>query len=402
MKGIFVLFLILYQNSVYGQDSGIIQSLHNTIEFLSSDDLNGRLAGSTEEQVASEYILKRFQQIGLKSYIQPFEAAYQAKQADSMHTYSFLSRNVVGYLDNHATVTILVGAHYDHIGRNQFNLSREKHSGSIHNGADDNASGVSAVLALAEMFASNSVVEKTNFLFVCFSAEELGLLGSKYFVSQYHADSSAIYAMINMDMIGRLDSVNTLYIGGLGTGSNLEERIHKYNTLPFLIKLDSSGIGPSDHTSFYLAGIPVLFFHTGSHDDYHMPSDDMHKINWKGTYQIVRYLYPIILDIGENQNVVFQRTAYTPKSSTRNHKVSLGIMPEYDNVGKGLKISGVIKGRIADIAGLQAGDIIVRINDCPVEDIYNYMDCLSHFEPGDTIHIHYKRSQTYNSQTVKL
>lgn len=401
-KSIILWMATLLASQVFGQDSGMIHALRNTIEYLSSDVLNGRLTGSKEEQIAADYILARFQNIGLEAQLQPFEAQYQSKQQDSLRKYTFNSRNVIGYLDNGAPVTIVIGAHYDHIGRNEFHLSKKVNSESIHNGADDNASGVSAVLALAEWLSSNSIEEKTNFLFVCFSGEELGLLGSKYFVKHYPSDADSIYAMVNMDMIGRLDSIKTLYIGGVGTAAAFEQMVHHHNTLPFQLKLDSSGMGPSDHSSFYLAGIPVLFFHTGSHEDYHTPEDDAEKINIAGTYQIVDYIYHILLDIAQNQNLVFQKTAYTPKSSGRNYKVSLGIMPEYENSGNGLILAGVVKGRIADTAGLQANDVILAINDCRVQDVYSYMECLSLLVPGDLVTITFSRDKLTYTQKVKL
>ncbi len=201
--------------------------------------------------------------------------------------------NVIGFINNGAANTIIIGAHYDHLGYGEDHNSLWTGPPAIHNGADDNASGTAAVIELARIL-KNSKLKNNNYLFICFSGEELGLFGSKYFTEHPTIDIKSANYMINSDMVGRLnDSTHTVTIGGYGTsptwGNILDEKTKTFN-----VKFDSSGIGPSDHTSFYLKNIPVLFFFTGTHKDYHKPTDDADKINFIGELQVIKYIYHVI------------------------------------------------------------------------------------------------------------
>src|SRR6188768_3807339 len=219
-------------------------------------------------------------------------------------------RNIIGYLDNGAARTVVIGAHYDHLGYGEDNNSMlrtgEK---AIHNGADDNASGTAALIELARIL-KNTKQKNNNYLFIAFSAEELGLNGSKFFTEHPTIEFTKVNYMINMDMVGRLnDSSQTVTIGGYGASpqwSTLVDPNNKKN--PFVIRIDSSGTGPSDHTSFYRKDIPVLFFFTGLHTDYHKPGDDADKINYKGTWMIVKLAEQVILQSLNNDKLVFTKT----------------------------------------------------------------------------------------------
>jgi Zn-dependent M28 family amino/carboxypeptidase len=203
---------------------------------------------------------------------------------------------VIGYIDKGASTTVILGAHFDHLGYGEDGnsmLRTKEHL--IHNGADDNASGTAALIELGRLL-KNSKLDRNNYLFIAFSGEELGLFGSKYFVENPTVSLNNINYMINMDMVGRLnDSTRVLTIGGYGTSPEWSSLINTKNKKPsFVIKVDSSGTGPSDHTSFYRKDIPVLFFFTGLHADYHKPTDDFDKINYKGELEVVNYIYSII------------------------------------------------------------------------------------------------------------
>ncbi|HZW64744.1 MAG TPA: M20/M25/M40 family metallo-hydrolase, partial [Hanamia sp.] len=203
------------------------------------------------------------------------------------------AHNVIGYIDNGAPYTIILGAHYDHLGFGDDHNATDPGVHEIHNGADDNASGTAAVLELAKM-VKDSKLNKNNFLFVCFSGEELGLLGSKYFTEHPGISLDAVNYMINMDMIGRLDdATKTLIIGGYGTSPEWS-KILPEKTKSLNVKFDSTGIGPSDHTSFYLKNIPVLFFFTGMQKDYHKATDDADKINYTGELRIIQYIEDLL------------------------------------------------------------------------------------------------------------
>lgn len=192
--------------------------------------------------------------------------------------------------------------------------------------------------------------------------------------------------MLNLDMVGRMDSFNTLNVGGVGTSPTFPDLIVRNNSFSFALKIDSSGIGPSDHTSFYLKNIPVLFFFTGTHEDYHKPSDDASKVNYEGVNSILSYVYDIVYDLADETTISFVQTKNTSKTRAR-YKVTLGIMPDYANSTNGLRIDGVTEGKPAQLGGIQAGDVIHKINDTVISDIYSYMDCLSKLNLGQEIEV---------------
>lgn len=289
--------------------------------------------------------------------------------------------NVVGYIDNGAAHTIILGAHYDHLGHGEDHNSLWTGKPEIFNGADDNASGTALIIELAK-WLKNSKLKKNNYLFICFSGEELGLFGSKYFVQNPTIPLASVGYMINCDMVGRLnDSTNTVTIGGYGTspewGKFLPEKTKSLN-----VKFDSSGIGPSDHTSFYLQNIPVLFFFTGAHKDYHKPSDDVDKINFIGEYRIMQYIENILEKTNDTEKIAFLKTR-EPQMGNAHFTVSLGFMPDYTFAGTGVKVDAIIDGKIAQKAGMKPGDIITQLGDFKVTDINNYMTALSKFKKGD-------------------
>lgn len=297
--------------------------------------------------------------------------------------------NVVGFIDNGAEHTIVLGAHYDHLGYGEDKNSM--YTGAvpmIHNGADDNASGTAAMLELSRML-KKSKFRKNNYLFVAFSGEELGLYGSRHFVENYAGVGNINY-MINMDMVGRAaDSARKLTIGGFGTSPVWGELIKKENCL-FDLKIDSSGSGPSDHTSFYKKDIPVLFFFTGTHFDYHKPSDDADKISYFGTSEIVRYIYNLIGKTEPYGKLSFLKTK-EPEMGRTSFKVTMGILIDYTFTGKGVYVDGVTDGRPASKAGVQRGDILQKMGDHTISDVSSYMQALNKFNKGETITIQVKR-----------
>ncbi|HEU5167089.1 MAG TPA: M20/M25/M40 family metallo-hydrolase [Chitinophagaceae bacterium] len=304
-------------------------------------------------------------------------------------------RNIIGYLDNGAARTVVLGAHYDHLGYgedgNSMLRTGEK---AIHNGADDNASGTAALIELARILKSTKQ-KNNNYLFIAFSAEELGLNGSKFFTEHPTIDFTKVNYMINMDMVGRLnDSSQVVTIGGYGTSpqwSSLIDPNNKKN--PFVIRIDSSGTGPSDHTSFYRKDIPVLFFFTGLHTDYHKPTDDFDKINYIGETKVINYISGIVLSpLTTNQRLVFTKTRETQTtSSLRSGGVTMGIMPDYTFAGTGIRCDGVSDGRPAQKAGLKAGDIIIKVGDYTVSSMESYMQTLGKFQKGDKAKVKFKR-----------
>jgi aminopeptidase YwaD len=299
--------------------------------------------------------------------------------------------NIAAFIDNGAPLTVVIGAHYDHLGYGEYGNSLYRGEPGIHNGADDNASGTAAVVELARHFQHNGIKENNNYLFLNFSGEELGLIGSKYWLEHATIDTSKINFMVNMDMIGRYDADKGMEISGLGTSPDAFNFIRtiSYDELKF--KLSESGTGPTDHASFYYANIPVLNFFTGTHEDYHKPSDDADKINYPAEASIIQLIETIVIQLDDNGQLPFFRTKETDLSNVPRFKVRLGIIPDYLFDGTGLRVDGVDDGKPAALAGIKKGDIIVAIGDFIISDIMAYMKALAAFKSGDTTTIVVKR-----------
>lgn len=312
----------------------------------------------------------------------PVELAVSIKKTDRTGT------NIAAYIDNKAPYTVILGAHYDHLGRGEDGNSMAANSkGQIHHGADDNASGTAALLEIAAWVKKNNKkLHHYNYMFVNFSGEELGLLGSKNFVKNEKIDSVQTAYMLNMDMVGRLnDSTHVLTIGGVGTSPAWAEFTNK-PPKQFKFNIDSSGIGPSDHTSFYHEGIPVLFFFTGTHKDYHKPSDLAEHINYAGEVEVIKYEEEVIKKMDKSPKPKFTVTKQSTVGKV-NFKVTLGIMPDYSYQDGGVRVDGVSENRPAKNAGIKEGDIIIQLGDVKVQGMQSYMEALSKFRAGDKTNV---------------
>ena len=311
------------------------------------------------------------------------------------------TRNVVMVLPGEDTQLkdqyVILGAHFDHLGMGgPGSGSRALDTIGIHHGADDNASGVAMMLELAEKFAKTKGSHKRSILCISFSGEEEGLLGSKHFVDDPGIDLSKVDAMINMDMVGRLNEANNLQIGGVGTAVGLKNLVLA-NTDTSLIKLALSpeGYGPSDHSSFYGKNIPVLFYFTGAHMDYHTPTDTWEKINYKGMVEISALIFKVAKNLACNSSKLEFREA-GPKVETsrysRRKMVTLGIMPDFAGVIKnGLRADFVTPGKPAALGGMKKGDIITAINGRTVNNIQDYMFRMGQLKHGQTISVEVTR-----------
>ncbi|MCF8340892.1 MAG: M20/M25/M40 family metallo-hydrolase [Chitinophagaceae bacterium] len=303
-----------------------------------------------------------------------------------------IANNVIGYLDNKAQKTIVFGAHFDHLGYgedgNSMLRTKEK---LIHNGADDNASGTAVLIELAKNLKKERIKDY-NFLFIAFSGEELGLLGSKYFTDHPTIDLEKVSYMVNMDMVGRLnDSLKTLTIGGVGTSPIWGNLLPYKNKSNITIKIDSSGTGPSDHTSFYRKNIPVLFFFTGLHTDYHKPSDDYTSINFSGSLAVYKIITSIVKNSSGLQKLAFTKTKEQSVGSSTRFTVSLGIMPDYSYPEKGVRVDGISEGKLAQKVGIVAGDIIMKLGSYQTSTVTSYMEALSKFKKGDSTSVSIQR-----------
>ena len=302
-------------------------------------------------------------------------------------------KNVVAYIDNKAAHTVVLGAHVDHLGYNQDKNALDINN-DIRNGADDNASGTAALIELAKFLKKSSnrndgAFHKNNYLIIHFSAEELGLIGSKYWLDNPTIQTNFNY-MVNMDMVGRYDATKKMSLGGYGTSSKWSEIISKTPT-SLLYTIDSAGTGPSDHASFYRKDMPVLFMFTGSHADYHKATDDWDKINYEGQKDILRFVQNIIQTTNTYGKLDFLKTREAAMGRSTKFTVSLGVMPDYAYTGTGLRIEGASAGKLGEKLGLKAGDILLQMGDYKFIDVTSYMTTLSKFKKGDSTFLIYKR-----------
>ena len=295
--------------------------------------------------------------------------------------------NLAGFVNNNKARTVVLGAHYDHIGMGGEN-SLYKGAPAIHNGADDNGSGTTLLLEAIRYYGKRQDTNY-NYVILFFSAEESGLIGSKYFTEHPTFPLETVEYMINFDMVGRLRD-NRLQVSGTGTAEQWDEildaPIHDLD-----IKKDPAGVGPSDHTSFYYKNLPVLHLFTGTHEDYHKPADDADKVNYKGMATLASMVYTITARTSSYERLNFQKTTSAEQKTTPRFSVTLGVVPDYLFGGPGLKIDGATEGRPAANAGMKAGDIVLKIGDFTIDDIYAYMGALGAFKKGDTTTIVYKR-----------
>ena len=292
---------------------------------------------------------------------------------------------------------IVIGAHYDHLGMGgPGSSSRRPDTLAVHNGADDNASGVSAMLELAGKLKADQHLLKRSIVLVAFGAEEMGLLGSKYFVNHSPVDLSRIVAMVNLDMLGRLDTARGIQVGGTGTSLEADSLIEQAKK-PWNIKLalKREGSGPSDHSSFYGKNIPVFFVTTGAHTDYHTPDDDAGRINIQGLKSVSDFAYRLVLGIADNPGKLTFSEAGPKESEAPSYrfKVTLGFMPDFSDTDvEGVRVDFVTKGKAAERGGIKNGDIITAIDGLAVKNIYDYMYRLSKLSKNQIISVEVSRN----------
>ena len=377
-------------------DQHLLEGLKTDVTFLAADDLGGRAIGTDGEQKAADYLAEAFEKAGLQpkgteGFFQPFTVSKPTNPHEEAvigtDGAGVTGRNVVGFLDKKSDKTIVIGAHFDHLGMGGSG-SLHRGDSAIHNGADDNASGTAALLALAEILKHEEL--GSNVLFIAFSGEENGLWGSNYFAKNPTIDLASVNYMINMDMVGRLNEEKSLAVYGVGTSPSFPAILDPINSDSLKIVTTESGVGPSDHTSFYLQDLPVLHFFTGQHEDYHKPTDDSEKINYEGLVKVVRYISRVIDQLDAEPKLAFTKTK--DSSDSPRFTVSMGVVPDYMYDGKGMRVDGVSEGKPAQAAGLLKGDVVVQLGDSTIYDMMSYMRALSAFQKGDSTKVVLERS----------
>lgn len=299
------------------------------------------------------------------------------------------AHNVVAYVDNGADKSVVIGAHFDHLGYGEYGNSLYTGEKAIHNGADDNASGTALVLEMARLISQNKEFKQHNYIFIFFSAEELGLLGSNYFTNSSVLDDYNVSYMLNFDMVGRLENKENADLGitGTGTSSVWDSLLKRVNTHNLTLNTTSGGLGSSDHSSFYLHNVPAIHFFTGTHEDYHKPSDDHEKINYSGMQTVLSMAMKVCAELEDDAKLDFIKTDDGNSRKAPSFSVTLGIVPDYFGKDKGLKLDGVREGKPAAIAGMQKGDVIIRMADKPIVDMMSYMNSLKLYKKGDKIEV---------------
>lgn len=314
IRGTFVFSLLFLGLITTAQKNNMAQTFYEHDKYLSSDKLEGRFPGTKGNNDAATYIKKYFTKYGLKpfrnNYYQPF-SIFVKEGINKMKSDSVSTQNVLGYIEgsdvNLKNEFIVIGAHYDHWGwGGKGSGSKKKDTLAIHNGADDNASGVAALLCILQEVAKSKVKPKRSIIFITFSGEEEGLSGSKYFVTHLPIKKEAVKVMLNMDMVGRLNAEKQIYMGGAGTfpdGVALMKKLGENSGLNPVIH--AGEVGGSDHVSFYKASISCIGFHTGGHPQYHTPEDDIELINSEGGALVSKYIYTALVAIANYEQLHF-------------------------------------------------------------------------------------------------
>lgn len=313
--------------------------------------------------------------------------------------------NVVGVLEGSdpklKSEAIVLGAHYDHLGLGGEG-SLAGREGEVHHGADDNASGTAGLLELARLLAADRKSMRRTVVFVAFGGEEEGLIGSSHYVQNPATPLEGTVAMLNMDMIGRLRG-GALNVGGVGTAAELRPLVEELNKVAsgperFALRLSEDGYGPSDHSSFYARRVPVLFFFTGSHEDYHKPSDTADRVNYEGEAQVLGLVRDIVYRLQERDARPAYAVAKAEANTRTTFRISLGTVPSYGESTDGLKLDAVREGSPAAAAGLKAGDKIVRLAGRDIRNVYDYTQALSEMKAGQEYEVELLR----DGQRLKL
>jgi len=379
------------------------------VQFLAADSQDGRGVGTAGLQRAGAYIRNGFARAGLRASFQDF--AIPADAPAVLHTTlgGTATRNVVAIIPGSARALrgemVVIGAHYDHLGLGGFGALDPDSTGKVHNGADDNASGTAALLEIGRLLAKRHPARTV--VLVAFSGEELGTLGSSYFV--HHATPQPIdslYAMLNLDMVGRLRNARLLALGA-GTAREFPALLDSLNTPPrFDLRASGDGWGPSDHAVFFATRHPVLHFFTDLHEDYHRSTDDWDKLNVTGIAQVAQFVADLARSLANRPGPLTFVDAPRPQATTggSGYGAYLGTIPDMSGggVSDGVRITGVRAGSPAEQAGLIAGDVITAIGDKHIGNLYDMTDALRSHQAGDTVVVVSKRDGVERRATTVL
>ncbi|MEA2723334.1 MAG: hypothetical protein QOH59_1105 [Gemmatimonadales bacterium] len=379
--------------------------LLDDIRFLSDDRLQGRMTGSPGADSAAAYLARRFSQVGLQpaagGWFQSFTVGREAPASRRAQIGPLVGKNVVGILPGRDPVlrnqTVILGAHYDHLGLGGFGSLDPDSTGLVHNGADDNASGAAALIQVAARLAASPPARTV--VFIAFSGEELGLLGSAYYVKKPIYPLASTLAMVNLDMVGRLRN-GRLIVYGARSAKEFPALLDSLNWYAgFDLKAQGDGYGPSDHSSFYTAKRPVLHLFTDLHEDYHRTTDDWQKVNYDGLKRVADFSLGLVTALANRTKpLTFLELAAPPTSQTEapsygtpGYGAYLGTVPDMTGSPGGVRLVGVRAGSPAEKAGLRGDDIITRIGSTETPDLQAMTDALRSHKPGEVVEILVRR-----------
>jgi len=391
--------------------------LLDDVRFLSDDRLQGRMTGSRGADSAAAYLARRFSQVGLQSaaggWFQPFTVGREAPAARQAQTGALVGKNVIGILPGRDPVlrnqTIILGAHYDHLGLGGFGSLDPDSTGLVHNGADDNASGAATLIQVAARLAASPPARTV--VFIAFSGEELGLLGSAHYVKHPIYPLGSTLAMVNLDMVGRLRN-GRLIVYGSRTAKEFPALLDSLNWYAgFDLKAQGDGYGPSDQSSFYAAKRPVLHIFTDLHEDYHRTTDDWQKVNYDGLKRVADFSLGLVTALANRRKPLtflelpapsVSQTAIEPTSGSSGYGAYLGTVPDMTGAPGGVRLVGVRAGSPAEKAGLRGDDIITRIGSTETPDLQAMTDALRSHKPGEVVEIMVRRGATVTTLQATL
>lgn len=397
---------------------GIVEPprLLDDIKFLTEDRLQGRATGSAGSDTAAAYLARRFSEVGLQpaagGWFQSFTVGRDAPIARQARTGGVVGKNVIGILPGRDPVlrnqTVVLGAHYDHLGLGGFGSLDPDSSGRVHNGADDNASGIAALIQVAARLAASPPARTV--VFIAFGGEELGLLGSAHYVKTPIYPLAETLAMVNLDMVGRLRN-GRLIVYGARSAREFPALLDSLNWYAgFDLKAQGDGYGPSDQSSFYAAKRPVLHLFTDLHEDYHRTTDDWQKVNLDGLKRVSDLTLGLVTALANRpKSLTFVDLPATMPPHTSDQLVAtagygayLGTVPDMTGSPGGVRLVGVRAGSPAEKAGLRGDDVITRIGTRDTPDLQAMTDALRSHRPGDTVEIVVRRGTTLTTLRAKL
>ncbi len=348
----------------------------------------------------------------LAASLQPssFPTGTEVDVAVDLQPRNMVTSNVIAMLEGSdpalKTEYVIIGAHHDHLGMGGLGTSsRAPDTVAVHYGADDNASGVAGVLEISEFLSAHTPARSV--VFTTFGAEEMGLVGSKYFTEHTPVELDEVQAMINLDMVGRLNEDRQLQVGGVGTSPGFMQLLDSVNApYGFNLKYSNEGYGPSDHASFYAKDVPVLFISTGAHPEYHTPGDQLSSINLEGAREVMSFAADLAAALAnQRERIAFTEAGPKVRGSSRSRMggITLGLMPDVTYDGdEGMPVMFVTEGKPASIGGIQKGDIIVAIEGKNVGNVYDYMSRLGQLKEGMDIVVTVKRDEDLLDLVIRI